>query len=399
MSSGVPANVTITPDQPVTVNPNTAVSADVVKPEFPLSYVKAQPVKEVDAYYRNPLKFSHYTVHAANEGIVKRFCRRALKVGVVVGAVSGWWMYRLVTSEEGEMVSTPSQRYLLRSLPSRKLSRWFGAVAELNVPPFIIQSYAYTTSADITEASPPSFEAYPTLQAFFTRPIDPATRPISTSPLVSPCDGTVLRTGQVTNENLTAWIDQIKGYRYELEDLIRYRPSAPREGKKRVFCVIWLSPGDYHRFHVPAEGWAIKCLNHVYGTLLPTHPLAYKFVDELPCLNERVALNGTWEHGLLSVTPVGAYNVGSIKLAFDKGFASNRTVDDEAAVTSINSRQHRVTKYLDPVKPGGKGDVLGHFEMGSTVVIVADIPQDAELCVGTSDKVKMGEALMSCKSG
>eukprot|EP01064_Diplonema_japonicum_P011498 TRINITY_DN18909_c0_g1_i1.p1 TRINITY_DN18909_c0_g1~~TRINITY_DN18909_c0_g1_i1.p1 ORF type:complete len:260 (+),score=48.32 TRINITY_DN18909_c0_g1_i1:42-782(+) len=220
---------------PETAKPASEISVELAKKDFPLGYTKAQPVKEVDAYYKNPLRISQYSVHGAAEGLFKRSARKIAKIGLVVGLASGWWVYRLQTSEEGEMVSTSNQRYLLRSLPSRKASRLFGAVSEMQASRHIIKTYAFLTGANLDEAVNSNTADYKTLQEFFTRNIKPETRPISDCALVSPCDGTILRTGEAYTDDNTTWINQIKGYRYEVEDLLRYRAAPPSPGKKTRF--------------------------------------------------------------------------------------------------------------------------------------------------------------------
>jgi phosphatidylserine decarboxylase len=47
-------------------------------------------------------------------------------------------------------------------------------------------------------------------------------------------------------------------------------------------------------------------------------PLVGKVIPQLLAMNERVVLSGEHEHGFYSLTAVGAYNVGSIAVHFDK---------------------------------------------------------------------------------
>jgi phosphatidylserine decarboxylase precursor len=84
--------------------------------------------------------------------------------------------------------------------------------------------------------------------------------------------------------------------------LLGLRDSPPcRPGHILHSVVLYLAPGDYHRFHSPTE-WSIVGRRHIAGQLLPVHKLAIKFLPELYTANERVVLYGNWQHGFFSYT-------------------------------------------------------------------------------------------------
>ncbi len=87
--------------------------------------------------------------------------------------------------------------------------------------------------------------------------------------------------------------------------------------KKLYHVVIYLAPGDYHGIHSPTN-WSIQLRRHFPGNLFPVKPSVANRLQGLFAVNERVALIGKWDHGFFSLTPVGATNVGSIALNFDK---------------------------------------------------------------------------------
>jgi len=101
---------------------------------------------------------------------------------------------------------------------------------------------------------------------------------------------------------------KIADYRQEL----KLRP-----GNALFFCVIYLAPGDYHRFHSPTN-WVAETRRHFSGELYSVSPWMVKKLQDLFVLNERVVLLGKWRYGFFSMVPVGATNVGSIVLNFDK---------------------------------------------------------------------------------
>lgn len=165
---------------------------------------------------------------------------------------------------------------------------------------------------------------------------------------MSPADGRVLSFGKVNQDGK---IHQIKDLTYSLDALLgiqsqnadKYRSSSPHiegdgggetstfpqppppstttaaslKGRNLYHCVIYLAPGDYHRFHSPTD-WKISKRRHFAGELLSVSPASFSLVNNLLVLNERVVLLGEWTHGFFSMIPVGATNVGSIKLHFDQ---------------------------------------------------------------------------------
>jgi phosphatidylserine decarboxylase len=101
-------------------------------------------------------------------------------------------------------------------------------------------------------------------------------------------------------------------------------PSTIRTTKTCLYhAVIYLAPGDYHRFHAPAN-FTVKHLRHFPGTLFPISPIVARLIPNLFALNERVVLTGTWEYGFFSMTAVGAYNVGSIAMNFESRLKTNK---------------------------------------------------------------------------
>lgn len=96
-----------------------------------------------------------------------------------------------------------------------------------------------------------------------------------------------------------------------------------QEGHELFFAVIYLAPGDYHRFHSPTA-WVVEKRRHFVGELYSVSPYIAKRLQGLFVLNERVAMLGRWKYGFFSMVPVGATNVGSIVINFDRvcGFLS-----------------------------------------------------------------------------
>lgn len=112
-------------------------------------------------------------------------------------------------------------------------------------------------------------------------------------------------------------------------------------------------------------------------------------------LNERVALLGHWKHGFFSMTPVGATNVGSIKLNFDKELVTNEKSKRKHKAnphTCYEATYQNTSSILGGV-PLVKGEEMGGFMLGSTVVLCFEAPNDFEFDIKVGQSVKMGQAL------
>ncbi|KAI8143031.1 phosphatidylserine decarboxylase-domain-containing protein [Fennellomyces sp. T-0311] len=163
-----------------------------------------------------------------------------------------------------------------------------------------------------------------------------------------------------------------------------------KPGNALFFCVIYLAPGDYHRFHSPTS-WVVQKRRHFAGELFSVSPYFVKLLQNLFVLNERVVLLGKWKHGFFSMTPVGATNVGSIHIKFDEALKTNRK-EDLPLGTYTEVSYKSASKLL-----GGKalrhGDEMGGFYLGSTVVLVFEAPANFQFNVSAGETVKMGQAL------
>eukprot|EP00756_Hemistasia_phaeocysticola_P057849 Hpha_TRINITY_DN34458_c0_g1::TRINITY_DN34458_c0_g1_i1::g.96221::m.96221/K01613/psd, PISD; phosphatidylserine decarboxylase len=375
-------------------------------PAFPTGYVTPKRTELGDTYQRTgymPRFF--YLARVAEEtpsGRRSRWVKTILQIIAVLSAIVGYTAVRIHTSPEGEYIAlNGTTHFLYLMVPFRGLSRLFGKLAEWE-PPEVVRGVLFGALCtvlgielgDAVGGSDPG--EYKCFQDIFTRKLVRGARPVEEGALLcAPADGCLLRCGELyAMGSYDDWIPQVKGFHYKLEDFTRVRPSPVREGMKRVFAVVYLAPHNYHRFHVPADSWEVERQIHVPGTLFGVGPLWYKFIDELYCYNERVALTGTWKYGTLQYVIVGATNVGSIRLKNDSDFKTNLTEHSEITTSQMSSREHFVTEYKSRYSPGKAGDELGWFEMGSTVVVVADVPKEADWSIVEGTEMRVGESLM-----
>ncbi|KAJ3551061.1 hypothetical protein NM688_g4942 [Phlebia brevispora] len=182
------------------------------------------------------------------------------------------------------------------------------------------------------------------------------------------------------------------GVRPTLQRRLSSSVSRVKPENALYFTVIYLAPGDYHRFHSPTA-WVVEKRRHFVGDLFSVSPWMAKRLENLFVLNERVALLGRWTHGFFGMVPVGATNVGSIKINFDKDLRTN-----------VGSRRgHPLGTYTEAVYTGAspvlggqpllKAQEMGGFCLGSTVVLVFEAPKDFRFSIAAGEKVKVGQAL------
>ncbi|SPC67458.1 related to PSD1 - phosphatidylserine decarboxylase 1 [Ustilago sp. UG-2017b] len=174
------------------------------------------------------------------------------------------------------------------------------------------------------------------------------------------------------------------------------QPHSPgakgvKEGNKLFFCVIYLAPGDYHRFHSPTN-WVAERRRHFRGELYSVSPYMAKRLSNLFVLNERVALLGRWRHGFFGMVPVGATNVGSIRINFDKALRTNVRMQRYLAGTYSEASYSGASRLLGG-QPLAAGDEMGGFLLGSTIVLVFEAPSDFRFDIKPEQKIKVGQRL------
>jgi phosphatidylserine decarboxylase len=162
------------------------------------------------------------------------------------------------------------------------------------------------------------------------------------------------------------------------------------DGNKLHFAVVYLAPGDYHRFHSPTN-WVVERRRHFRGELYSVSPYIANRLSNLFILNERVALLGRWRYGFFSMIPVGATNVGSIKVNFDADLRTNVREQRPLAGTFSEASYGKASRLLGG-QPLSKGEEMGGFLLGSTIVLVWESP-DFAFEIEPGQKVKVGQRL------
>ncbi|KAG0130228.1 phosphatidylserine decarboxylase-domain-containing protein [Tuber indicum] len=355
----------------------------------------------------------------------------------------------------------PWQVHVLSTLPLKVLSYYWGRFNEIPLPRWLrvpgFKLYAWIFGVNLTEVEKEDLREYANLAEFFYRRLKSGVRPIDerAGAVVSPADGRVLQFGVVHEGRV---VGGVKGMEYSLDALLggkggggeeaeagkvstvvaRYEPggdagrelahtdvstppppssvtsvtaslssswhSPPPSKNNLYFAVIYLAPGDYHRFHSPTN-WVIESRRHFPGELYSVSPYLQSRLPGLFTLNERVVLLGRWRYGMFSMTPIGATNVGSIKVHFDRELRTNSLARDVTGLGSggFAEATYRGSSELLGGHPMVKGGEMGGFNLGSTIVLVFEAPGgggDGEkgkvgfrFLVKRGQRVKVGEAL------
>jgi phosphatidylserine decarboxylase len=266
----------------------------------------------------------------------------------------------------------------LLSRPS--LSRRVGRAAEVRLPrPLlrtVIAAYVRFYGVDLAESAEP-VSSFRTFDEFFTRCLREGARPLdgATGTVVSPCDARLYGLGRVPEDRR---LQQIKGKSYTLDDLLGDARLAAKF-ERGAHATLYLSPAMYHRVHFPVDGRVVGW-RRIRGRLYPVNALAIRHVDRLFAVNQRVVVEVESEElGPMAVVLVGATNVGRISLTFES----------MGAPPSIHH------DWIEPARPitVRRGEELGTFHLGSTVVLLASGPRFASAGPTQGDLVKMGQAL------
>lgn len=245
----------------------------------------------------------------------------------------------------------------IRVLPRRMVSRGVGALVRIPVPAWLLEPilrvYARAYGANLAEAARPA-GGWQSFLEFFTRQLQEGARPLPADPgaVVSPADGRVHTAGPVESGRLL----QAKGIDYALDALLGDAGEA-RAFEGGTQLTVYLSPGDYHRFHWPLSG-RIHTVRHLPGDLWPVHTQAVATKPGLFAVNERVVAFGEASTGgAFAIVAVGALNVGSIRLAMHP-LRTNR------------GGPGQIRAWTDLDVEVSRGEEMGWFEMGSTLVVL-----------------------------
>lgn len=266
-------------------------------------------------------------------------------------------------------------------LPKQALTALAGQLAQLRgggATTAFIKWFAGKYGVNMDEAANPDFSTYPTFNEFFTRPLKAGVRPLANTALVSPVDGAISQLGPIKKDQ----IFQAKGHHYSTRALVGGDAKLAAEFEDGTFATIYLSPKDYHRIHMPCDGRLTRMI-YVPGDLFSVNPATARGVPGLFARNERVVCVFETATGPFVLTLVGATIVGSMATVW------------HGVVNPPRTRKVREWRYDDQNIVLKKGDEMGRFLLGSTVVLL--FPKEGHVQFNPSWEaarpVRMGEAM------
>jgi phosphatidylserine decarboxylase len=269
-------------------------------------------------------------------------------------------------------IATFAAAQILHALPRVRISRAVGRLCDQPLHPvvsrLVTRAYCHAYRVDLEEATIPNGH-YPSFDAFFTRTLKPGMRRVSSDALVSPSDGELSSIGRVDGAGRIF----VKGQPYDVGELI----GDPRDAGRYTggdFAVVYLAPRDYHRVHAPVDG-TISLVRALGGDLYPVNAIGERHVSQLFVRNQRAAIVIDTEGlGRVTAVMVGAVIVGRITVT---GIPEP---DVPAGVHTIS-----------PPLRVRKGDEIGIFHLGSTVVLLLEPGLSV---VRPTGPVRFGESLL-----
>jgi phosphatidylserine decarboxylase len=247
---------------------------------------------------------------------------------------------------------------LIALLPQHLISRITYRLSRCRIP-FVknnlIRIYLRLFDIDLEDVREKDPYAYASWNAFFTRALKEDARPIDTDEqaIVSPVDGTISQLGYLRQGAIL----QAKGHNYSVEALLGDEETGA-DFHDGAFITLYLSPLDYHRIHMPCDGTLTRML-HIPGRLYSVAPHTVNNIEGIFARNERVVSLFDTPAGSMALALVGAINVGAIETCW----AGLITPPAGKAITDTHYDASEVINIR-------KGDEMGRFNLGSTVIVI-----------------------------
>jgi phosphatidylserine decarboxylase len=267
---------------------------------------------------------------------------------------------------------------LTNRIPRRWLTLFVGRLSRVRNPlvrDTCIAIWKLFSDLDLSEARKTHFDS---LHDCFTRELKEGARPVDPDPsvLTSPCDGIIGACGQVVD----GMVLQAKGFPYSVADLVG-DPELAERYRNGSYVTLRLTSSMYHRFHAPHD-LRVEKVTYISGDTWNVNPIALKRIERLFCKNERAAIECRLARTghLVTLVPVAAILVASIRLRF------------------LDIRLH--LNYQGPNRIEcnaglGKGEEMGWFEHGSTIIVFAPPGVSLRAQWAAGDLIRMGQPLLN----
>jgi phosphatidylserine decarboxylase len=240
-----------------------------------------------------------------------------------------------------------------------------------------IRRFVARYQVNMDEAANSDITSYASFNDFFTRPLREGARPLADADFICPVDGAISQFGPIERDN----IFQAKGHSYTTTALVGGDAALAAQFANGSFATLYLSPKDYHRIHMPCAG-RLRRMIYVPGALFSVNPTTARGVPGLFARNERVVCVFDGAQGQFVLTLVGATIVGSMATTW------------HGVVNPPRSSEIREWRYDDQLIELKKGEEMGRFLLGSTVVML--FPQNTlsfNAAWSPARPIKMGEMM------
>ncbi|WP_211924192.1 archaetidylserine decarboxylase [Coxiella endosymbiont of Amblyomma nuttalli] len=247
---------------------------------------------------------------------------------------------------------------LHKYLPQHRLSKIVGWLADRQwglLTRWTIKFFVCYYRVNMKEAEHPNIRYYRSFNTFFTRYLRTNLRPLATASnaITAPADGIIGEVGKLTGTQMI----QAKNHFYTVLDLLGGDENQALLFQDGHFFTTYLAPRNYHHIHMPIDG-QLQTMIHIPGRLFSVDPISVQTVPQLFARNERVVCLFETKTGLMAIVMVGAMLVGSISTVW------------HGTVTSFNQKAISIWKYTEANITLIRGEELGHFKMGSTVILL-----------------------------
>jgi phosphatidylserine decarboxylase len=291
--------------------------------------------------------------------------------------------YNIRNPDEPQTNFMTSFKVLLqRILPQHTLSGLMYKLARIKWEPLkdmLISRFIDLYEVDMSIAKNPDPKSYADFNSFFTRELNTTFRPIDNAKnvIVSPVDGAISQFGEIQDDLLI----QAKGKNYSVSTLLGDNAGVADRFKNGTFITIYLSPKDYHRIHMPLDG-TLNSMTYIPGKLYSVNKATTNQVNNLFAINERIVNVFDTDIGSVALVMVGAIFVGGMETTW------------EGEVTPASNRQGFSQNYHTQQINISKGEEMGRFNMGSTVIVLFEPDKVIfESEITTDTKVVMGQKI------
>ena len=267
-------------------------------------------------------------------------------------------------------------------IPQHTLSKGMYWLTRVQFKPwksFLIKLVVKLYNVELEQAERKTTDDYISFNDFFTRHLKQSARTwhLNKSNILSPVDGAISQIGKMEANNLI----QAKGKTYTLDTLLANDADTIDRLSDGFFTTLYLSPRDYHRIHMPVRGKLIKSI-YVPGDLFAVNNATVRNVNNLFARNERFISLFETDLGLMAQIMVGAIFVGSMETVW------------LGQITPPYTRQLIIREYKDNPVILEQGQEFGHFNMGSTVILLFEKDKLSWLAnLDENDPIQVGQVL------